>query len=206
MSDIAPCRDCGRDTFHDVVHTVNVHDPDHEYYHAEDYEILRCKGCGLHGFRYTFHDLETGTPAGHLIDYKHFPPPEPRLVDNWRALPTEVRDIYFEAHQAYQVGALRLAVVGMRSVIEMTAKDEGKSDGNLKEKVDWLSDQGLISNRDAERLHAIRIKGNAAIHEVVKPTPEQAAIVVKIVHHLLETAYLLDKEVRFTSLIAEPDF
>lgn len=58
-----------------------------------------------------------------------------------------------------------------------------------------MQNQGLISKKDAQRLHSIRFLGNDAAHEIKKATKASVLIALTIIEHILLTLYVLDKEV-----------
>jgi hypothetical protein len=109
-------------------------------------------------------------------------------------LPKLVRQVYLQTIRAIQENAGILASLGLRGTIEAICNDRNIPGANLEVRITRLASQGLISRRDAERLHGIRFLGNDAAHKIMEPTKGQISVALKITEHALNTIYILDKE------------
>jgi len=50
----------------------------------------------------------------------------------------------------------------------------------------------LITDKEAERLHAVRFLGNDSVHEMAVPKEKALYVVLEIVEHLLNNLYIID--------------
>jgi hypothetical protein len=173
-----------------------------DYHYRKTFEIIECLGCTQKSFRSVFEDFENAYPVGEDewdIDtvVKNYPPPEVEEFSNDESnhVPTIVRDIFRESLLAIQQDALILGGLGLRGTIEAICNDKNIDGRDLSVRISRLTKQGLISSRDAERLHGIRFLGNDAAHEIKRPKPEQITVALKIIRHLLQSVYILEKEV-----------
>lgn len=198
---LSPCRNCKEHRQHDILHAEDV--ARDEYYHLKtSYRMVKCRGCLTIGFRIDLHDYEQGYPdeqGGWIHDTKttvfpkciigHHSPP-----GDWH-IPSVVRKIYLQSLSAIQEEARILAGLGLRGVIEAVCHDLEIGGSNLEKKISNLASQGMIAKKDAERLHAIRFLGNDAAHDIKQPELSQLLIALRIVKHLLNTVYILPREI-----------
>ena len=187
---------------HDIkyIHTESFNE---EYNCTIHHMIIQCRGCSHTSFRYVFEDIESAYPTSNndwvvpkIIEiYPKFLEGH-RQLDGMIYVPDIVREIYQESLTATQEGAGVLAGLGLRGTIEAICNDRGITGRTLDSRISKLAAQGFISQKDAERLHAIRFLGNDAAHEIKKPTDNQIEIALKIIEYLITTVYILDKEAK----------
>lgn len=194
------CPSCQQETAH-FVKGKHRETGGEEYNCATIYFIVKCRGCGGVTFRYVFRDFENAFP----ISDDDWDVPEdieifPKFVKNHRELegmyrvPDLVQAVYQETLSGIKEGAGILAGLGLRGTIEAVCNDQGITGRNLEIRISKLATQGLISQRDADRLHAIRFLGNDAAHDILKPSKEQISVALKIVDHLIASVYILAAE------------
>jgi len=194
-----PCASCDRKTFHQVLHK-HV-DSEYEYRMDTVHEMLRCRGCHTLSFRKVVIDHESGY-FDHEDEWQS--PQEvtcyPRVLEGYSELediadvPQPVRDIYSQSVQAIRDDANILAGIGLRATVEAICNDRSIAGRNLEKRIDGLAKAGLISHKDAERLHAIRFLGNDAAHDIKTTKTANLLIALRIIEHLLVTLYILDNE------------
>jgi hypothetical protein len=114
-----------------------------------------------------------------------------KLGDLWD-VPKLVREIYTQSLNAIRDESNTLAGMGLRATVEAICNDQTIQGRSLDKKIDGLAKKGLISQRDAERLHAIRFLGNDAAHEISSSTESNLITGLRIIEHLLLTLYVLD--------------
>lgn len=194
-----PCASCDRKTFHEVLHKHT--DSEYEYRMDTVHEMLRCRGCHTLSFRKVVIDIESG-----YFDHEdEWQCPEqvtcyPRVLEGYSELediadvPQPVRDIYSQSVQAIRDDANILAGIGLRATVESICNDRSISGRSLEKRIDGLAKAGLISHKDAERLHAIRFLGNDAAHDIKTAKTANLLIALRIIEHLLVTLYILDNE------------
>lgn len=160
-------------------------------------------GCGGKSFRYEFVDFESAYP---LADGQWEVPEEiktyPKYLDGHKELyglhhvPEIVQSIYRESLTAIREEAGVLAGLGLRGTVEAICSEQQITGKTLEQRISKLATQGLISLRDAKRLHAIRFLGNDAAHEIKPATSNQIRIALRIIEHLISTLYVLDEDAR----------
>ena len=167
------CADCNCETNHDMIYNYKKRGPD-EYMCEMVWMVVQYRGCERISFRYEFHDWESsypisGDPDGEWsydvrVDcYPTFI--EGHLgIDHTGILPAIVREIYKETIEA--VKSVRLPAIGLRATIESICNEQEIKGSNLSTRINKLATNGIISKKDAERLHAIRFMGNDAAHEI----------------------------------------
>lgn len=196
----SPCSECRRPTLHDIKckHTENGGE---EYNCAIYYMVIQCRGCEKTSFRYVFKDYENAFP----ISDDEWDVPEtvevyPKFIkdhhelDGGHYVPEIVREVYEESLVAIQEDARILAGLGLRGTIEAICNNLEIKGKTLEVRISKLAEQGLISKKDAGRLHAIRFLGNDAAHDIKKPSGRQIEIALKIIEHLIVTVYVLEAE------------
>jgi hypothetical protein len=170
------CRNCRQDTFHKQEGLHRAHgDPD-VYSYLVEYTIISCLGCETVSFRKEFHDHEQSYPTGdneweNPITVDYYPKLDKGNIET-PYLPDIVANIYNETCAAFREDALTLAGIGFRATIEAICNDQGIAGRELSTRIGNLSIKGLISKKDANRLHSIRFLGNDAAHEIKRPSAE----------------------------------
>lgn len=197
----SPCVSCDRKTFHEILHA----DIQSEYEYRIDVinEMLKCRGCHTISFRKIIRDYESAYPIDETNDEWHVPEDitnYPSILEGHKELgeiwevPPIVRDIYIQSVQAIKDQSNTLAGIGLRATIEAICNDQSINGRTLEKRIDGLAKGGLISQKDAERLHAIRFLGNDAAHEIKRADPSNLLIALRIIEHLLVNIYILDSE------------
>lgn len=165
--------------------------------------VIQCRGCEKISFRYVFSDFEGAYPiADHEWEVPRTIKTYPRFIANHKALdgthcvPDIVSEIYEETLLAIQEEAATLAGLGLRGTVEAVCNERQITGRDLKARISKLATQGWISQKDAERLHAIRFLGNDAAHEIKRPSKAQIEVALRIIEHLIVTVYILDDAAR----------
>jgi hypothetical protein len=109
-------------------------------------------------------------------------------------IPARIRLVYEQTILALKAGSKLLAGAGFRALIEAVCLEEKIKGGNLEQKINNLTKNRLISEKESERLHSIRFLGNDSIHEMEVPSNRKLYLVLKIVEHLLENLYIIDRD------------
>lgn len=178
-------------------------DSEYDYRMDTVHEMLRCRGCHTISFRKVVRDIESAYPVDENEDEWHIPEEitnYPSILEGHRelddvwGLPDVVRDIYTQSVQAIKEQSNTLAGIGLRATIEAICNDRAVAGRNLEKRIDSLAKDGLISQKDAERLHAIRFLGNDAAHEIKRADSKNLLVALRIIEHLLVTIYILDSE------------
>ena len=105
-------------------------------------------------------------------------------------LPEKVEQMYREARTAFASGAFTLCGVGLRAIVEALCRDQGLN-GNLAKMIEELVTKGHLARAQADLLHEERYLGNAAVHEMERPTKLDLDDGFGIIEGLLKTLYVL---------------
>jgi len=192
-----PCCSCDRETWHEVLY-VHV-DSCFDYRMDTNHEVVQCRGCKTISFRKLVIDYENAYP----IEDDEWDVPRDiscypsvlkghRELEDIAGIPSPVRDIYTQAVHAIRDELNILAGIGLRATIEAICNEQDIAGRLLEGRIDDLAKRGLISQKDAERLHAIRFLGNDAAHDIQTVEPKNLLVALRIIEHLLVNIYILD--------------
>ena len=108
-------------------------------------------------------------------------------------VPSEIASVASEVHKCLQIGAYRAAVTLSRTALEgivAEQEDGAASDKLLYQRIQALASSGKLKSRTADAATAIRLCGNASVHE---PTTEIdrdfAEIVVEVLDSVIDDLY-----------------
>ena len=193
------CRKCARTTRQEVLFEI-THGAEVPYYNElHTWQVLRCMGCEVVGFRHRFDDYDDveELPSGkskHATTFERYPKAIAghRLLGYLHAVPDLISEVYRQSVTAYAGGALILAGIGLRPTIEAVCNHLEISGNSLEKRIDALFKNGHISSSDKRRLHAIRFLGNDAAHEIKQPKSRELNVALEIVEHLINSVFILE--------------
>jgi hypothetical protein len=193
------CDNCQNETNHAILFSKNV-PSDSEDYHCDTlYLTVQCMGCDDVSFRQEFHDYEAAYPDDsdnwvHDITVTLFPQPlkNHRAFSEQYLLPKQILTVYSETLEALKANCNLLAGVGFRAVVEAICIDKAITGRNLELKINNLLRNRFITDKEAERLHAVRFMGNDSVHDMAVPKEKALYVVLEIIEHLLNNLYIID--------------
>jgi hypothetical protein len=195
------CKTCDFETNHAVLKDESVNGNE-DYNCNINFMIVSCKGCDSISFREEFIDFENAYPDENNnwhpeITISTYPKKEiqQKLESAW-VLPEKIKCVYLESIRAYNADCYLLSGVGFRAVIEAICIDKNVTGRDLAKKIDNLTKQKLITEKEAQRLHSIRFIGNDSVHEMSIPEKSKLLIVLNIIEHLLNNLYIIDYEMK----------
>jgi hypothetical protein len=194
------CQNCDFESNHNILQ-IQSFDDDEEYRCSSVYMIVQCKGCDEVSFSKEFIDFEQAYPDEYdkwhpEITKTTYPSKSiKQKIDNVGALPDKILTVYLESIRSYNAECYLLTGVGFRAVIEAICLDKNISGRDLAKKIDMLTKQKLITEKEAQRLHSIRFIGNDSVHEMNVPEKKKLLIVLNIIEHLLNNLYIIDYEI-----------
>jgi hypothetical protein len=110
-------------------------------------------------------------------------------------LPSTVQKAYQNAKQSYQVGLYEPAAIMCRKCLEAICVEKGIIKGNLKSRIQKLSDDSIIDEKLFEWADNLRIIGNDAAHDVkIDITKQDAADSIEFIEALLSYVFVLSKK------------
>lgn len=191
------CTSCQSETKHTICATKTINGAFDEY--MEMYQIVECKGCENLSFRIETHDYlmvteEDETPIT-VLSYPEYLKGHTYLK-GYHLLPEKIKDIYLQTILAFRGRSYLLTGAGFRAVIEAICIEEKIKGHNLEQKINNLTKNRLITDKEAERLHSIRFLGNDSIHEMEIPKEHKLFIVLDIIENLLKNLYIIDRQAK----------
>ncbi len=173
--------------------------------------VLECNGCETISFRKEYHNfLEFDNEGKNEIEIQLYP----NVLQNHKPiksylLPDKIKNVYNHTILALRGGSKLLAGVGFRAVIEAICIEENIKGRNLEQKINNLTKNRFITEKESERLHSIRFLGNDSIHKMEIPEQKKLILVLNIIEHLLKNIYLIDRDAKGvldTIIKTYPDF
>jgi len=175
--------------------------PDGEPYghEREDYQLLECKGCDEVKLKITSSSSDYET-------YVQFHP-----AATLRPRPNWLSDFYLEAlsnnfyqtliellnevYKALQNGMPRLAVMGIRALLEAIMVDKIGDKGGFAKNVAALAAAGHIGEKQKGRILAVLDVGSAAMHRGYAPRVEDVVPLLNLTENLVESIYVHDDQI-----------
>ena len=194
------CNSCRQHTNHKVVQShTKTYCPEDTPRMQIDYakgtwEIIQCAGCELVSFQESWLTSEDWVPnEGPVPTVYRYPEADKDQVPvkSFRQAPYNINKIYEESIQSFNMGNYILCAAGLRIVIEGICEEAMTTEKpkNLEKKIDALHEQGILSKKHVEILHALRFIGNEAVHELTAPPEYDLKAAIEIVEHTLENLY-----------------
>jgi hypothetical protein len=194
---------CQGNTRHEILYGKTIPLKDDDYHADTIYLMVQCCGCEDVSFREEFHDYEVTYPDDtdnwvHEISIKLFPHTllNHKPISATHILPDKIRIVYNETLDAIKSQCFLLSGAGFRAIIEAICLDKQITGKNLEIKIGKLALNRLITDKEAERLHAVRFIGNDSVHEMAVPKKETVYIVLGIIEHLLSNLYIIDQQAK----------
>lgn len=168
------------------------------------FEILQCLGCNAVTVRRTkwngskyYHDPESSgfIYADESITY--LPMRITRARPLWlSSLPRAVELVLGEVYSTLDVGALTLAAIGVRTIIDMVALKAVGDLATFEKKLEALEKGGWLGSLDRKRVEVVVDAGSAAAHRGFRATPTSIGHMMEVVEHLLKATYVLDLQTK----------
>lgn len=154
--------------------------------HSRNVLFAECTGCGCGSIIETYEDrLVAQFPAG-------------RFGPDVEGLPDSVVAAYNEARDCMSVNAYTGAELVCRKILMYAAVDKaGAKEGDKFEKcLDALVNAGYITPPMRPWVDVIRKNGNAATHEMAKPTVERAQSTIEFTANMLRVVYEMEHKAK----------
>lgn len=194
---------CQNETNHAILYNKQVSSDNEDYHYDTKYMTVQCMGCESVSFRQEFHNYEATYPDEYDnwvydITVNLFPQPlkKYKALREQYLLPLQILTVYNETLEALKSNCFLLAGVGFRAVIEAVCIDKAITGRNLETKITNLSKNRFITDKEADRLHAVRFMGNDSVHEMAVPKEKALYVVLEIIDHLLNNLYIIDHHAR----------
>jgi len=200
------CTDCFKNTNHTVRDVFKI-EGSFEYQVNRFYGVVQCDGCGTVSYRTETKDYELMEFDYQQNDYfprtaREYYPQTLKFHRNdldTLLLPEKIRFVYDDTIKSFAAGSYLLTAIGFRTIIEAICIDQSikvKDIEDLKPQIEKMTKKGLITPREAARLHTIRFSGNDSAHEMIVTKEGDLYVVLNIVDHLLNNLYIIDQQIK----------
>ena len=191
----APCSYCLIETEHNELHSV-----DRSYEGAVwHFTLLECAGCKGILLREGY-----STNSGNYTDIRYYPSPASRRVQEWvydlsvgivggvmsGPSAASLGDLFLEICQAVRGGQLRLAIMGVRALIEQVMIHKVGDNGSFAKNLDAFQQAGYVSLVQRDALNDILDAGHATIHRAYKPTEKDIQIALDIIEGVMAAIFV----------------
>ncbi|WP_407531826.1 DUF4145 domain-containing protein [Vibrio parahaemolyticus] len=202
----ARCNACQNDTWHHIVHQHQKNMSDEWNLYYLDCQLVECCGCESVRLRTVeTSDVCERTDDGAIIpEVKLYPQNVFRQRPKWinhLMFPfsvdtgfsnVQITQLIHEIYVALDGGCYRLAVMGIRALMETVMIQKVKDKGSFKKNLSNFQNQGFISATQTEALKLVLEAGHATIHRNFKPEPYQVIAALDIVENIIESIYVND--------------
>ena len=127
----------------------------------------------------------------HFVDIYPNPEDGRDAIDSDHLLPSNLQLIYNETIKSINFGQAVLTGMGIRAIVETVCKDKNANGKDLYAKINDLVKQRVLTKKEADILHELRIIGNEAAHEVKPHNNDTLTLALDVIDHLLKGVYIL---------------
>lgn len=182
------------------MHSITENWSNEDIQGSDTYEIVKCMGCNTFSFCHVSSnsdDFEVDPETGAWFNPEQIELYPRRLKDRKQIndaylLPSEIRNVYSETHDALCNEMSRLASIGVRLIVELVCIHLGAKGRNLEAKINNLVTLGKITKDNADVLHATRLFGNNSAHKIQHMViTRQSSIAMSIVETLLTNVFII---------------
>src|SRR6266481_3760656 len=180
----APCSNCLGETEHNVLHSVGGRSDD---WCEPHYDLLQCAGCKDISLRLTLKHIDD-TRSVH-----YFPSPASRKVPEWlyeANIAGPLGNLLHEIYQAARGGQLRLAIMGIRALIEQVMIHKVGDNGTFAKNLDAFQQAGYVSLVQRDALNDILDAGHATIHRAYEPKTKDIQIALDITEGIMAAIFV----------------
>jgi hypothetical protein len=192
------CYNCDKDTNQNILFKEHQFEPQEIIFRNEEGDqsqtaweikadiwiISKCLGCE----RINFKHIGRRSPDQRTDDIFYFPWKRDRHYPKWIfQLPIKYLEILEEVYAAITMESNILALMGIRTVLDVYMVDKVGDVGNFKQKLNKLVEEQIISKSKVKVLEAAIEAGNASAHRGFKPDRQTLFQVLDIVENLLQS-------------------
>ncbi len=152
---------------------------------GEIWRIYKCLGCDTLNLQFEIVHVPNLKPVSIFL----FPKGKQiRSMPEWVArIKIEYLEQFQEIYQAINEGLFRLALMGIRALLDQFIVEKVGDIGTFKDKLNKLREQGYVTERKIEVLDTALDAGNAATHRGFKPDEDTIGRVMEILENIMQT-------------------
>lgn len=208
------CSRCKNDTRHSVIASEICVETKEIFFESlkgdssyliacNNWKLLRCLGC--ENLDVKIGELHLG-PKDEMAKltkeflqekvgvFRSFPSKAERIIPIWIfSLEKNYIELLAEIYSATNAGSVRLALMGMRTILDQYINETIGDVGTFAQKIATLASEGHISTAQEKLISVAIDAGNATAHRGFKPNKKIINAVLDIVEHLLKTRFLMLK-------------
>ena len=201
----AHCNTCGGTRKHDVLFSKRKHWDDsvdggrHSISGTDTYSLIACGGCETIHLKHdsTFSE-DTELDGSAIVTTNYYPPATSRRTPTWLGSKnspfwyggTVIEQWLKEIYSAVQNDSRRLAVMGIRSLLETVMIEKVGDSGSIGTNVKNFIAEGYIAQKNEETFRLQVEAGHAGMHRNYVPTKEELDVLLNITESLIETVYV----------------
>lgn len=188
------CNRCHGETYHAL--RAECKKTDHgfdessqtEIHFSETYSLLQCKVCGQGRLQVVKWNSENDHSPPSF-----FPPPVCRRPPDWlQDLEQPLQDVLKEVYAALDAGLYAIALMGVRSVLDVWVSSQTSS-RTFPDKLGCLRSIGTLSLRQVETLQGVFDAGSAAAHRGYAPSLSDVLAATEAVENLLQQPVIMQR-------------
>ncbi|HXN88790.1 MAG TPA: DUF4145 domain-containing protein [Methylocella sp.] len=180
----APCSHCLRQTHQNVRHSFEQALDEFGDY-IEVYQLLECAGChSISLANYSFGD------SRECYRTRYYPPPAKREVPSWRSELPLGGGLLDEIYEAMRGGQYRLAVMGIRALLERVMISKVDEHRTFEKNMNTLCEKGYISTVQRDAMNDILEAGHATTHRHFNPNEGDVSTALDITENILSAIYV----------------
>lgn len=177
------------------------------------YELMKCCGCDSVLLRHKNcfsedYDPATGEP---LVTVNFYPPQTFRKKPEWlyytlesdskiishsHTLGEPIKELIGEIYIALHNDSLRLAVMGIRALLETVMIDKVGDKGSFAANINAFQNEGFVSAKQREVLEPVLEAGHATIHRGYNPEKFEVTRLMDITESIIETIYINTEKIK----------
>ncbi|AFI89934.1 DUF4145 domain-containing protein [Pectobacterium parmentieri] len=194
------CNNCSCETRHSILFykkKMNVEEEGDQivWFEEDNYYFSECMGCE----NITLHIESTYSGLDNEYYTTQFPPKIIRKEPKWlyridgdgMVLGTSDKiEIFREIYISLKNNTPRLAVMGVRALLEMVMIENIEDQGSFVKNLSKLKESGYISNYQFEAINKVIEAGHASMHRSYKASSDEVSSIMDITENIIESIYI----------------
>jgi hypothetical protein len=195
---VLQCYLCGNETLMNLVgeHKYSWDETD-GYYGYFNYQMFACPICGKVSLVEQYWDSaqRTYNHKGEIQDYEEETILYPVNTIKTKDLPSEVKSAFESALKTKNIDTA-VCLIALRRTLEIVCKEKGATGRNLWEKIEDLSNKGVLPPELKNASVITKTYGNMGAHDAdISATKQELEQVIEFVQYILDYLYILPAKI-----------
>lgn len=205
----AHCNSCLGERNHIELHNeksdwAELYEPGITISGGETYQMLKCCGCDSVKLRHRHWMSEQSDEHGRpYVSESYYPPASSRSEPIWLSdleFPFDdgghhfIAQLLKEIYSATHNNSRRLAVMGIRSLLEHIMISQSGDQHSFSKNLDKFQSDGFLSAQSRQLIEPILEAGHATMHREFQPSSEDVQTALGIAESLVESIYVHSKQ------------